>query len=88
MGKSKNDGKSNNTDRNSTDTSNYEAESSINFLPTLKKKGVIRERNITMASRSSSRSISCRRKVPNEMAVLDGLEKVEFITPRKKISNR
>jgi hypothetical protein len=41
MGKSKNEGKSNNTDRNSTDTNNYEAETSINFMPTLKKKDVI-----------------------------------------------
>jgi hypothetical protein len=51
------------TDRNSTDTSfGNEIESISILLPNIERKSIIRERNITMASRSSSRSISCRQK--------------------------
>lgn len=51
------------TERNSTDTSlGNEAELNCIALPNIKRRGIIRERNITMASRSSSRSVSCRKK--------------------------
>lgn len=51
------------TERNSTDTSlGNEAELNCVALPNIKRRGIIRERNITMASRSSSRSVSCRKK--------------------------
>ena len=55
--------KNQNTERNSTDTSlGNEVELNYVALPNVKRIGIIRERNITMASRSSSRSVSCRKK--------------------------
>lgn len=51
------------TERNSTDTSvGGEMEAVSLLLPNVERQSIIRERNITMASRSSSRSVSCRKK--------------------------
>jgi hypothetical protein len=55
------------TDRNSTDDSfPGEMDSPSLLLPQIgnaQRQGMVRERNITMASRSSSRSVSCRRRL-------------------------
>lgn len=55
------------TERNSTDDSlPGEIESQSLLLPQISqrhKQDIVRERNITMASRSSSRSVSCRRRM-------------------------
>lgn len=60
------------TERNSTDTSlGSSFEMRIGFLPYLDKKQVIRERNITMASRGSSNETSCRKKVTEMKKVIE-----------------
>lgn len=59
-------------ERNSTDTSlGSSFEMRIGFLPSLEKKQVIRERNITMASRGSSNETSCRKKVTELKKVVE-----------------
>ena len=56
--------KSNPTERTSTDASlGNSFEVRIGFLPSLGKKKVTRERNVTLASRGSSSETTCRKKM-------------------------
>lgn len=54
-------------------------------FPNIERRSIIRERNITMTSRNSSRSVSCRRKLVRVIEETDERKEREA-SPEKRIT--